>query len=125
MALTLDPSLSGARWRLARIQAARGDVEGALMLLDQGLQRDPTNARLHAEAGRIEEERGATRPAAAAWERAALAALNEAEYWYRLGRSRTALHEEERALAAYRRAAELAPHSAAYLTALAGALRLL
>jgi tetratricopeptide (TPR) repeat protein len=123
-ALALDPALSGARWRLARVLAARGQEEEALALLEQGVRRDPGNPRLHAERGRIHDARGEHRLAAAAWERAVASAPGDADAWYRLGRARMALHEEDRARAAFRRAARVSPRSATYQTALAGALRL-
>jgi tetratricopeptide (TPR) repeat protein len=123
-ALDLDPDLIEARWRLARVLAATGDEDGAEALLARGLQRDPRAWRLHAERARIHDERRDSRSAALTWHEVTSLAPDNADAWYRLGRARLALNDDAGALDAFRRAVALSPRSAAYQTALAGALRL-
>jgi tetratricopeptide (TPR) repeat protein len=123
-ALELDPMLAPARWRLARVLAATGQADAAEDMLREGLRLDPSAAKLHAESGRLYEKRHAFRPATEEWEKATALDAKDAEGWYHLGLSWMGMNDETRALAAYRRAVELAPRSATYQTALAGALRL-
>jgi tetratricopeptide (TPR) repeat protein len=123
-ALELDPGLSSARWRLARMQATAGQADAAARLLREGLRLDPSAAPLHAELGRLDERSSSFRQAAVAWERAAALAPRDAEAWYHLGRCRMSLNDDTGALAAYRRAAALSPGSATVEKALGAALRL-
>jgi tetratricopeptide (TPR) repeat protein len=122
-ALELDPGLSRARRRLARVLVATGEEEAAERLLQEGLRIDPGAASLHAELGRLYEGQRQFRPAAAAWQQAAVRATNDAEAWYHAGLCWLSAHEEGQALAAYRRAVALTPRSVPYETALAGVLR--
>jgi tetratricopeptide (TPR) repeat protein len=123
-ALTLDPKLSRARWRLARVLASADQGDAAERLLRRGLQIDPTAGKLHAELGRLYEERQEFRLGAVEWEKAATLGPGDAGTWYHLGRCRMGVNDDSGALPAYRRAAELAPSSSLYQKALAGVLRL-
>jgi tetratricopeptide (TPR) repeat protein len=123
-ALDLDPALSRARWRLARVLATTRQEREAETLLQQGLQLDPAAAQLHAELGRLYERRQDLRRAAAAWEKAVSLAPSSADAWYRLGQCWMGVNNEARAVEAYRRAVDLAPRSATHHKALAGVLRL-
>jgi tetratricopeptide (TPR) repeat protein len=123
-ALDLDPSLSRARWRLARLLVAASRDRDAESLLLQGLRLDPNAPTLHAGLGRLYEDRQQFRPAAAEWQKAASLAPRDVDSWYHLGRCWMGVNDDARALRAYRRAADLTPSSPTYQKALAGVLRL-
>src|SRR5262249_2430702 len=117
-------SLTRARWRLARLLAAAGQESQAKGLLRDGLRLDPTAPQLHAELGRLYENRQQFRSAAAEWARATVLSPTDADSWYHLGVCAMGRTDESRAQRAYCRATELAPTSPTYRKALGGVLRL-
>ena len=93
----------------ARLRAARGDVSGALQVLDAILERAPDDApALLAKAGLLLDGREGEQ-ALSLYERATGAAPESAEAWNGLARCRHALGQDKEALAAAHRARELLP----------------
>lgn len=123
-ALNLNPLESRARSELAGLLVASRQEKAAENLLLEGVRFDPGVAELHRGLGLIYEARQDFRRATHEWQTVTSLAPNDHNAWFRLGVCWMGMNDETRAGAAYQRAVELNPLSAAYQRAAAGALRL-
>lgn len=116
--LALNPANTGFAMLLARIITERGDVAGALAVLQKHAPSKDTNADYHAFAGALHQRLGRHGEAIAEYQAALRLAPSTGIWWVGLGISLQAAERPREALEAYQRAkgsGSLAPDLVAFV----------
>jgi len=116
--LALDPKNTGFTMLLARILVERGDVAGALVLLQKHAEAAAGNAEYHAFVAALHQRLGRHREAIDEYQAALKIAPSAGVWWVGLGISSQAANRPKDALEAFRRAktsGNLAPDLVAFV----------